>query len=57
MIISEFKQDNRSANVCLQQKKWVTMLYENDSFIKELVAWTEEDAEVIADRWINHESI
>jgi hypothetical protein len=57
MILSEFMEGNRSANVCRQQGQWVTMLYEHGEYIKDELALTEDEAEAIAERWVQRDTI
>ena len=57
MILSEFMEGNRSANVCKQQGEWVTMLYENGNYIKDEFALTELEAEARAEKWVRRDTI
>lgn len=57
MILSEFMEGNRSANVCKQQGEWVTMLYENEQYIRSEFALTEDEAEAAAERWVQRDAI
>ncbi len=52
MILSTYEEDNKLANVCLQQGEWVVMIYENDQYIETLVAISESEAEVIAEDYV-----
>lgn len=57
MIVSSFEIENRQANVCRQGREWVVMCYENSQFIKDLIALREDDAELLADKWLHHEPV
>jgi hypothetical protein len=57
MILSEFMEGNRSANVCKQQGQWVTMLYENGNYIRDEIALNENEAEAAAERWVQRDTI
>jgi superoxide dismutase len=52
MIISNFEEGNRSANVCRQGKSWVVMVYENDQYLETFSAYNENQAEIIAEDWV-----
>ena len=57
MIVSSFESENRHANVCLQDKEWVVMCYENNEFVQEHVALNEQSAEDKAENWVSYEPI
>jgi hypothetical protein len=57
MILSEFMEGNRSANVCKQQGQWVTMMYEHGKYIKDEIALNENEAEAIAENWVQRDTI
>jgi hypothetical protein len=57
MILSEFMEGNRSANVCKQQNEWVTMLYENDEYLRAVICRNEDEAECVAEEWVHREPI
>jgi len=52
MILSTYEQDNKSANVCLQQHQWAVMIYENNQYIKTIYAHSETKAEEIAEDYV-----
>jgi hypothetical protein len=52
MILSTYEQDNKSANVCLQQHQWAVMIYENNQYLKTVLANSEVDAEEIAEDYV-----
>jgi hypothetical protein len=57
MILSEFMEGNRSANVCKQSYEWVTMLYENDQYLRTVLCRNEDEAECVAEEWVRREPI
>jgi hypothetical protein len=54
MILSEYIEGPKQANVCKQSGEWVTMLYLNGEYIRSEVASSETSAKLIADEWINN---
>jgi hypothetical protein len=50
-------EGNRSANVCRQGIEWVTMLYENEEYLRTELARNENEAETIAENWVQRVSI
>lgn len=57
MILSEFTEGNRAANVCKQGGEWVVMMYQDGKYIKEDVALSENAAEAKAEDWVNRDAI
>lgn len=52
MILSTYEEGNKSANVCVQQGRWVVMIYENDQYLETLLATSESNAEMIAENYV-----
>jgi hypothetical protein len=57
MIISTYENEKRTANVCKQGSEWVVMCYESNQYLKDILAVNENQAELIADQWLNHEPV
>jgi hypothetical protein len=55
MILSTFEHENRTANVCKQSGEYVTMFYQDNNYIRTELARNEDDAELIADKWVFNE--
>jgi len=55
MILSTYEEGNRTANVCKQGNEYVTMLYENNNYLRTESARNEENAEIIAEDWVLNE--
>jgi hypothetical protein len=52
MIISTYEDGVRTANVCRQNRDWVVMTYENNEYLKTILARNEEEAEIVAEDWV-----
>lgn len=57
MIISTYENEKRAANVCKQGNEWVVMCYEDNEYLKDIVTLNENQAELIADQWLNYEPV
>ena len=57
MILSTFEGEDRSANVCKHSSEWIVMCYERGDYLKDYIAANQQEAENIAENWINHEPI
>jgi hypothetical protein len=52
MILSTYEEDNKSANVCKQDGKYVVMYYKDNEYIRTRECNSEENAEIIAEDWV-----
>jgi hypothetical protein len=52
MILSTFKNDNKSANVCKIAGEYEVMFYKDNSYLSSQLALTEQQAENIAEDWV-----
>jgi hypothetical protein len=55
MILSTFENENRTANVCKQGGEYVIMLYEGGNYLRTELAINENNADLIADKWVLNE--
>jgi len=52
MILSEFMEGNKKADVCKENDKFIVNYYLNNELVKTKPAYDEEDAEILAEDWV-----
>lgn len=55
MILNTYENENKTANVCKQGADYVIMLYTDGNYIRTETALNENDADLIADKWVLNE--
>jgi len=55
MIVSTYEEGTRTANVCKHTHDWVVMVYDNNEYLKTILARNEDEAEIIAEDWVLNE--